>query len=336
MQPRSVLIVGGGNIAGGFDDTRGSDALPLTHAGAFSRNPAFRIAAIVEPNAERRAAFASRWNVPEVYSKLAELPAHSGAFDVVSICSPTAAHPEDLARAVALRPRLIFCEKPLTGDVESSRQAVASCEDAGITLVVNHNRRWAPDLRRLRDEIREGAWGTMRSATGFYNKGILNNGSHMLDLLADLFGTLEPAWAGTPIWDYWPDDPTIPASLYARDGFPVLLNAGDARDYAFFELELALEKAVIRMESGGGNWRMRRSVDSPTFAGYRALDAGQIYAGQYESAMSLAIAEIAVSLDRGTMPSSSGKSALATQELCNTIRRLSESSGAAAQDRKNP
>jgi predicted dehydrogenase len=324
VQPYSVLIVGGGNIAGGFDTARAANALPLTHAGAFSRNPTFKIDALVEPDRSRREAFASRWAIPQHFVSFAEVPRQQGAFDVVSICSPTAAHASDIASALALGPRLIFCEKPITANIVQSRQAVAACEQAGVTLVVNHNRRWAPDLRRLRDEVHRGVWGAVRSATGIYNKGILNNGSHMLDLLTDLFGALEPIWAGRPVWDHWPDDPTLPVALYGAGGFPIILNVADARDYAFFELELLLERAVVRMERGGSSWRIRHSVDSPTFSGYKTLDAGQFDAGHYDSAMKIAIEEIAAALNFGSMPASTGKSALATQELCNQIRRLSE------------
>lgn len=322
--PHPVLIVGGGNIAGGFDSARGNEGLPLTHAGAFSRHPGFRLAACIEPDPERAKAFAAHWSIPRMASSFAELDAPAGAFDVISICSPTAAHAQDIASALALKPRLIFCEKPVSPDVDATGAVVAACEAAGVTLMVNHTRRWAPDIGQLRADIAARAWGSLRSATGIYNKGVLNNGSHMLDLLSFLVGPLTPLWAGRPHWDHWPDDPTIAAALEGPDGLPIMLNIADARDYALFELELVLERAVIRMEQGGGSWHLRHAIDSPTFSGYKTLDAGRNAAGRYDAAMTAAIAEIAAVLDTGAEPASTGRTALATQQLCHRIRQLAQ------------
>ena len=62
---REVLIVGCGNIAGGFDAGRGADTPPFTHAGAFAQHPDFAVAACVDPDDAQRAAFAERWQVGE-------------------------------------------------------------------------------------------------------------------------------------------------------------------------------------------------------------------------------------------------------------------------------
>ena len=51
-----VLIVGCGNIAGGFDHEQPGTDTPFTHAGAYCRHGGFALAACVEPDAERRAA----------------------------------------------------------------------------------------------------------------------------------------------------------------------------------------------------------------------------------------------------------------------------------------
>jgi predicted dehydrogenase len=104
-----VLIIGCGRIAGGFDADRPADAPPLTHAGAFSKDPRFTIAACVEPDTERREAFRRRWDVGEAAADLASLGAAPGAFDVVSLCSPTEAHAADLEAVLALKPKLVFC-----------------------------------------------------------------------------------------------------------------------------------------------------------------------------------------------------------------------------------
>src|SRR5689334_23187579 len=141
-----VLIVGCGNIAGAFDIENSGGSPPLTHAGAYSRHGAFDLAACVEPNAVRRSEFMARWQIPTGYAELADVPAGACDFDVVSICSPTGFHSEHLRAALNLRPRLIFCEKPVTPSSAETEVLVNQCEERGVLLAINHTRRWAPDI----------------------------------------------------------------------------------------------------------------------------------------------------------------------------------------------
>ena len=318
-----VLIVGCGNIAGGFDAERAASLPPLTHAGAFSRHGAFQVSACVEPNVERRAAFMHRWGVAQGFPDLSAVAAAqlAGRFDIISLCSPTAAHAQQIESALALWPRLIFCEKPVTPTLVQTAALVARCVRARVPLAVNHTRRWASDVRRLASELRAGTWGAVRSAVGTYNKGVLNNGSHLVDLLHQLLGPLTLLHAGVAVDDFWPDDPTVPALLQTEAGVPVHLSTAHAGDAALFELQLVCEKAVITMEDGGLQWRLRRVVDSPHFAGYRVLDAGERQEGEYLKATALAVDNLYRHLGSGAPLASTGHTALAAQRLCDQIRR---------------
>jgi predicted dehydrogenase len=316
-----VLIVGCGNIAGGFDAGRAATLAPLTHAGAYQRHGGFHIAACVEPDAQRRTAFMQRWGVAQGFAELDVAAAAAGPFDVISLCSPTSAHAAQIEPALALAPRLIFCEKPVTPTVAETAALVQRCESAGVPLAVNHSRRWAPDVRRLADELAAGAWGSVRSAVATYNKGVLNNGSHMVDLLHALLGPLELVSAGAAVADFWRDDPTVPALLRTAQGAPVHLNTAHAADYAVFELQLYTSTAVISMEDGGLQWRVRRVIDSPHFAGYRVLDGGERRAGEYAAAALAAVGNLHDALSGGAPLLSSGRSALAAQRMCEQIRR---------------
>ncbi|OZI28154.1 hypothetical protein CEG14_24895 [Bordetella genomosp. 1] len=320
MSGLSVLIIGCGNIAGGFDAERAPDAAPLTHAGAFSEHAGFTLAACVDPDAQRAQAFAQRWSVARAATSLAELAAAPGDFDVISICSPTALHPEHLAAALALRPRLIFCEKPVTPTLAQTREWVQACEAAGVLFAINHTRRWAPDVQRLAAELRAGQWGAVRGVAGQYNKGVLNNGGHMVDLLHALLGELSVVWAGQPIWDFWPDDPTVAAVLRGPAGVNVSLNPAHAADYAYFELQLITERGVITMEDGGMFWRVRRAVDNPHFKGYRSLEAGERQPGEYVLAMRRAVQNIHAALEHGAALESTGHSAMQAQAVCEALK----------------
>lgn len=311
----SVLIIGCGAIAGGYDENRPDGAGPLTHAGAFSRDGRFSMAACVDPDAMKRQAFARRWKIEQSFADIVDA---KGTYNVISVCSPTALHGAHLQAALALKPRLIFCEKPVTYDLDEARRLVAACAEARVLLAVNHTRRWDPAVARLKQELASGQWGAVRAAQGVYNKGVLNNASHMVDLLQFLLGRFELVAAGEPVWDFWDNDPTVPAILSGP--VPVTLGVAHAADYALFELSLITERGVVTMEEGGGAWRIRSAIDSPTFSGYRTLERGDWRAGTYDRAMTAAVAEIHAVLTGGGALSSTGQTALEAQALCAAIR----------------
>jgi predicted dehydrogenase len=315
-----LLVVGCGNIAGGFDAARPADAPPLTHAGAFSRHPGFRLAACVEPDAGRRRDFMQRWQVPLAFASMDEALAQGLRVDVVSICSPTACHGDDLQAALRLRPRAIFCEKPVTPRLSDTRHWVEACRAAGVLLAVNHTRRWAPDVVRLRDQLAAGEWGPLRAINGLYNKGVLNNGGHLVDLVQFLAGPLEVLAAGPAVHDFWPDDPSIGALLRTASGVPVTFATAHASDYAVFELQLVTGAGILLMENGGMQWRLRRATASPHFPGYRALAPAEEIAGEYAQAMTAAVANLHEALLGAAPLASSGDTALQAQEVCERIR----------------
>lgn len=320
-----VLIIGCGNIAGSFDTHRKSGEMPRTHAGAYAAHGQFSIHACVEPDDSRRTAFMARWAIKEGYASTAKLLAAYGMtgqstpFDVVSICSPTANHNEDALQALRLSPKLIFCEKPVSYDLQQTQNLVHRCSEQGVQLAVNHNRRWDPDVMRLQGELQTGQWGAIRSVAGQYNKGVLNNGTHMIDLLQLLLGPLTLVECGAPSFDFWTSDPSVPARLVSANGVPVTLSCGHAADYSLFELQIITERGIIAMEDSGLRWRTRASAPSLQFSGYQVLDEGQFATGRYFDTMLNAVANIHRALTTGEALASTGDSALSAQVICQAM-----------------
>jgi predicted dehydrogenase len=319
-----VLIIGCGNIAGGFDAARSDNATALTHAGAYGRHPGFQLAACVDPDHRRRKTFMARWGVGSGAGTLEQLSSAPGQFDVISICSPTAFHSDHLEAALDLAPRLIFCEKPVTTDTATTRRFVEACAARDVRLVVNHTRRWDPAIVTLRQELQGGRWGHLRAISGTYNKGVLNNGAHLIDLVQYLVGPVHAIAAGPAVFDFWPDDPTVPALLEVQ-GIPFHLCTSHAGDYANFEMTLTTSEGVVVMENGGMSWRIRVPQQSSDFPGYRSLGPATTRSGSYAEAMGAAIENIHAALTENAPLSSTGTTALAAQNVCEAIRNLAKS-----------
>jgi len=316
------LIIGCGNMAGGYDLLQPDDALPLGHAKAFANHGGFTVSACVDPDTTKRAAFKQRWQVPDGFASVQEVVASGGQFDVISICSPTHAHATDIQSALALEPKIIFCEKPVTSQLQESQCAVQACADQQVLLAVNYSRRWSPQVTQLKAELAEGHWGAVRSVSAIYNKGILNNGSHMLDLLLGLFGPLRIASVGNAVADFFPDDPTVDVTLHTEQGQPIQLNVAHAQDYTLFEMQIVTEKGVISMEDGGARWRFRHGKPSEQLAGYRFLNAGEWVAPLGSYVLTGAVANIFDALQSGIPLASNGSNALQAQALCEQIQQM--------------
>ncbi|MDF1582055.1 MAG: Gfo/Idh/MocA family oxidoreductase [Methyloprofundus sp.] len=316
-----VLIVGCGNIAGGFDATRPAFQLPYTHAGAFSRDTRFELVACVEPDQDKRNEFMRFWNIGSGWADISQIP-KAFQVDVISICSPTKYHVQHLRAAIAFQPKLIFCEKPLATSTAQAEQLVSQCQQLGILLAVNYTRAWDPAIVDLKWVIDKGTRGALRSVVGFYNKGILNNGSHLLDLLVFLIGKLQIISVGQPVFDFFEDDPSVSVLLQSIAGVNVHLVPGNAQDFAFFEIHFVFSQGVLVMEESGLSWRDRCLVESESFKGYQYLNAGEFKKGTYANSMLNALDNIFHAVQHDQPLNRNGNMALEVQRLCEQIRKL--------------
>ncbi len=315
----TVLIIGCGNIAGGFDENNPLTEFPVTHAAAFNRNEHFEIVACIDPLKSTGEKFRSTWGIQEYYSSTELVKNRSGEFDVISICSPTQQHESDLEFAINLKPKLIFCEKPITTSSESNQRLLKQCHDNGVLLAVNHIRRWDPEIGLLKKRIAESYYGKLRSISAIYNKGILNNGSHLLDILEYLVGDLSVQAVGAAVTDYSEQDPSFPVMLTAEGEVPVCLNIGNAKDFAVFEFTMVFSEAVVSMRDAGMRWEKRLVIDSKTFPGYKQLGELTSVKGGYEKGMISAVDNIYRAIKYGDQLNSSGDSAFKAHSICEKI-----------------
>jgi len=273
--------------------------------------------ACVDRNPEKLSKFMEHWDIPFGFCSFEEAKASGLNFDIVCICTPTEAHYSDLWNAIELEPDLIFCEKPLTSGIESSQKIVGVLEDLGILLAVNYIRRWDSYTRELKRAIDGSIYGRVTSVCCSYNKGILNNGSHMVDLMRFLLGDLELMSVGAASIDYDDRDPTISAMLRSGDDVQVaLIGAVPAKNFSIFEASLTFEKGIVCMLDGGLNWSYREVIDSLNFSQYRVLGRHSVREGTLNYSMRNAVDNIWSALKEGGNLKSSGENALQAQQLC--------------------
>ena len=288
----NVLIVGCGNIAGNIDNFAQVDAPPRSHAKAYKNNKNFDIVACIETDPKKLLNFKSKWNIANGYESFKELLKDNIKIDVISICSPTELHLEHLQEALKLKPKLVFCEKPISNSLEETKSIIDLYRNSSVTLAINYSRRFDKKISKLKSNIGSFKYGELRSVTCHYNKGILNNGSHFLDLLIHLLGDLSVDWVGDAVLDFKDSDPTLPVALRDNNNVPILLVPGNANDYSLGELDFIFSEARIKMSNGGLYWSEQKKINNEVFTGYKQLSKEKFYDGDYLNVLSVAIENI--------------------------------------------
>jgi predicted dehydrogenase len=316
-----AAIIGCGMIAGGYNLRDAGDDR-LTHAGALTQR-GVKLVACVEPDAARRATFQTRWNVEVGYDCIEDMLSEHRDLDIVCICSPNERHAADLAALLATNVKIVFCEKPLAADIADARRIAATYSVRGRQLAVNYTRRWNSTFRALAMDIAKHRFGELTGVTAWYGKGIVHNGSHLLDLLRMLIGEIRPLRAERLVGDGRAEDPTVDALLRAQDRVPVRIIGTDYRHYDFFELQLHFESAVVSIENGGTILRTRSIERDPNFSQHLRLTHGERRDTQAAEAMLNAVDNIIANVRCGEPVASDAASALAAQEIAEQLKAMS-------------
>jgi predicted dehydrogenase len=297
-----VGIVGLGYIGSGADEHVKSPP-GLTHASAYQANSSAELVAGADPDPGRRETFA-RARGAATYADYAEMLDRE-TLDVVSICTPSDLRLPVIRAALANGIRAIFCEKPLGSTLDEAKLIEQETSAAGVPLVLGYLRRWDPAVRQVKAMLERAELGTIQHGVGRYTKGIVHNGSHLIDLVAYLGACVESVQAFTePRDDRIGEDRTLDLRLVAstRNGsYPLYFTAADYRHYSVFELDLVGSLGRACMTDGGRIWRISRRMADPVHTTFTVLAPGTELHGDSRRAMLAAVDEV-LHAARGEQP----------------------------------
>jgi predicted dehydrogenase len=80
--------------------------------------------------------------------------------DAVVLATPHSVHTRQVVAAAAAG-KHVFCEKPFALTKADAETAVEATRNAGVTLGLGYNRRFHPEMTKLRERIRSGGLGTI-------------------------------------------------------------------------------------------------------------------------------------------------------------------------------
>lgn len=303
-------FVGAGDQVSG--DAIGQQVVNLdgTHAQALKTHRQVRLVAGSSRDPGRRQRFEERLGVHITYAdwrKMLEVE----ELDIVSIATNSPCHAEMAVACAEIGVRAVLCEKPIATRLSDADRAIKACRDRGTLLVVNHNRRWHPLWRSVRDEIRGGTIGAVRHAVVHWSTGRLGNvGTHWFDVLRMLLGA--EAWAVSGTLDPVVQPDCRGPEYHDPGGWGIVDFSNGAKAFVHAPQEAGLP-LVLRLVGSLGQVTCRRDAaefefrDGPT----RLVSAP----ADQPNSMELAVVDIVNCLNGGGAPASTGEEGLAALEM---------------------
>ena len=242
----SAVLIGLGQIGMGYDLDLPSDQI-YSHLRALQSHSQFRLISAVDPVESIRNEFEKRTGVKAV-STTKELTDEARGADLIVVAAPTSLHCALFEEVLQWNSRLILLEKPIAftrSEGERMRAALAASSSA---CAVNYFRRFDPGMQALKKKIESGNFGEFRSGRGEYSKGLLNCGSHYVDLVSYLVGEpLSQKSLGKPRdWYMKPFDPDLDFSIgYPKGEINFSVSDWKTDEKGNVELEFSLAKVAL-------------------------------------------------------------------------------------------
>ena len=322
-----VGVIGLGRIGSRYDQGK-VGKVPRSHVGAILGSRQCKLVGVCDLAEEGLRTFRADWGdqAPGYRSVASFLTGCSP--DVAVLATPAETHARLIRQLIAhpARPRLVFCEKPFGRDFREARALAQLCARAGVLVVVNFHRRW--DRRFAALAARCARLGPPESVIVTYRKGLLNYGSHLVDVLMQLFGPIasvcgerqEPSSHGL-------SDPSLSAQLKFASGAVARMIGVDGVAYELLDFELYFKSFRYRLNLGGYTVEEFRPSRGGHYVGYVTLpERGKVLANGPVSGLREAYRELPrILAGRSKVPYATAASAVDVHRVLEAIRKSSRS-----------
>ncbi|HXF62782.1 MAG TPA: Gfo/Idh/MocA family oxidoreductase [Caldilineaceae bacterium] len=174
-----VAIIGCGRPR----NSEGATGFGMSHAHArgYQASPHTKIVALADISYNNALAFQEIHGGDRIYTDYQKMLAEEQP-DIVSVCTWPHLHAEMVIAAAEAGVKAIHCEKPMAPTYGEAVRMVAACEQRGVQLTFNHQRRFGPPFRKAKALLKSGAIGTLRRLEGTC-ANLFDWGTHWFDML---------------------------------------------------------------------------------------------------------------------------------------------------------
>ncbi len=241
---------------------------PASHMGGIQKLQDVELTAICDIQPERLDYARQKWHVPHTYLDYRELIDREKP-DLIIIATWTSSHHDIAVYAAQHGVKGIVLEKPVATTLHHALDLVRICQEKGVKLVVNHERRWDSLYNKTKQIIADKSLGQLRAIYGNVlsrsalqgdwhevikavgGGPLLHDGTHLVDMIRFFTGDI-----ATINGHVTREDPTMgvetsaSALLHSQNGVTVFLEAGGMRNYFNFELDLHFQNGRIKVGNG--------------------------------------------------------------------------------------
>jgi predicted dehydrogenase len=313
-----ALVVGLGQIGMGYDLSEDPEKYILTHSRAFQIHPSFELIGGVDSSSSRLDIFEAEYSCPgyrDLSTALIELQP-----DIVAISVPTILHHHVTTLVLKnSKPKAILCEKPLDYDFERASRLVDDCRNQDVSLYVNYIRRADKGVADIKQRISNGFISQPIKGICWYSKGIINNGSHFLNLLQYWLGEVTSFQVIDPgrLWNNQDPEPDVKVKFELGT---VFFLAAREEDYSHYTIELITRSGRLQYESGGDKILWQPVVDDSICEGYRVLSSiSESIPSNLDRIQLHIVDQLSASLEGAKALICEGREALKTLEIINQI-----------------
>ena len=263
----NCAVIGLGNIGFRFilDSKRKGT---WTHVDAYKKHACTELVGAVENDPKNAEVFKNYNPDIPVYSTIQDL-FNDQKVDMVSICVPTKYHFSVFSEIIKYNVKAVFCEKPLSYNVKESEKMVNLAEEKGIVLAVNYTRRWQNSYNLVKEMIKKGDVGSLKTVNCFYSAQIYNIGSHLFDTLMFLTGIRPVMVSALKIKD--DGDPSLSGWMKSKDNVMITFSSTGRREDLIFEIDIVGDRGRLRITDNGSKVEWFVFEESSRHSGYRDL-----------------------------------------------------------------
>ena len=322
MIAKDCLLIGLGQIGMGYDLLL-DDQFIFTHAKAISLHKDFNLVAAVDTSSELRKKFTQKYELP-AYSSLEEA-LKNYQVSLVVIATPTKTHGNILNIVLQhLTPELILCEKPLDYSINTAMEMVQKCQEKNIMLFVNYMRRSDIGALSVKQMISDSFIETPLKGFAWYTKGLMNNGSHFLNLLEYWLGPIQGIknLSKGRLWDQTDQEFDFIATF---DRGEIIFSACNEKSSTYNSIELIGPSGRLLYGDGGESIAWHSVCPDPILKGHFKLSGiPEIISNNMNQYQYNVYQEIANAFNGMNYNLSSAKDALATIKHIHNIGEQDE------------
>lgn len=179
-----TIIIGFGNIAYQNGIGKYKKSITTTHYKNILNSKSFYLSAICDKKIIKNYKIKKKIKIYNNYKTILK----NEKADLIIISSPDNTHYKILMETAKYSPKMVFCEKPLCINLNQLKSIIALYKKKKILLQVNYSRRFLPEFKKIKKDLKNNILGKIQIFQIFYSRGLIHNGSHAIDLILWYFG----------------------------------------------------------------------------------------------------------------------------------------------------